>query len=97
MSLKQQISQKIEDHEEELQEAQDNFGGVYIATIEEDTGFNLEVEIDSGTIAFSLRVELGEFKEGLTPQEAYDQLKDHLEENDITVFEDYDEWEEAMS
>lgn len=94
-----QRTQKLFDrNEDEIQESQKKYGGVYISRVEEDDGLNLEVETDSGTIAFTLKYTADAFAQGSPDQESrYQELIEFLESNEIFVFEDHDEWQEILA
>lgn len=91
------LQRLYEENESELQESQKKYGGVYVARIEADDGLDLEVELDQGNIAFTLRYETASFLDGSTPEDRYQELVDFLESNEISVFEDHDDWEEALA
>lgn len=96
MNSREDIERLVEENLEELQECDSALGGVFINQQEESNGVFLEVEIKDRDIAFSVSYELAEFTKGWSPQDAYNELKDCLEENDINVIEDLDEWEEVV-
>lgn len=86
-----------------LQDAQEKFGGVYVARIVESDGtsayydsLSLEVEVSSGTIAFSVFIEGKEFEGGSTYEDCYLILKDQLEITGIRVYETYGDWESKL-
>lgn len=84
-------------NEEEIQESQKKYGGVYISRVEEDDGLNLEVETESGHVAFTLKHTAESFVDGATQDSRYQELVDFLESNEVSVFEDHDEWEEVLA
>lgn len=51
-----QIKDLIEINKENLLDSHLRYGGVYLAKIEEDDETSIEVELDEGSIAFSLKV-----------------------------------------
>lgn len=56
-TLKQTISDLIEEHKKDLLDSHAKYGGVYIGIIDmEDEGKSFEVELDDGVISFTLTV-----------------------------------------
>lgn len=57
--IKKQILEKIKENKEDLLNSHLKYGGVYIAQIEEDYHTFYEVELNEGTISFSIKGEEG--------------------------------------
>ena len=96
MSLKNEIQEKIEESKADLDLAQEIFGGVFISQDENSTETIFEVFCEDGEFAFTVCLELSEMKAGTTPQEVYEMIKDCLEEENIDVFDSFEEWESAL-
>jgi hypothetical protein len=102
MNISEQIKFLVSQNLSLLNEAQNSYNGVYIARVEEDDGINLEVEVSEGTIALSIRLEEEDLatddEESSEPvDKVYNELKDHLESNDISVYDNAEDWEEALT
>jgi hypothetical protein len=95
-AIKEEIVFKYNLHKVQLLEAEAAYGGVFIARIEEDDGVNLEVEVNEGTIAFSIRLDASDLKDRNLEDKTYTELKDFLETNRVSVYQNYREWEEAL-
>lgn len=88
----------IEDRINELKNSQKLYGGVYIASISnfdnDEWVRDLEVELNEGTILFTMRVKILEGEEDCSVH--YDWLSDELKSFGIDVYPRYAGFENAM-
>ncbi len=86
-------------HHENLKDSQARYGGVYIAEIqiEEDT-IDLEVELDTGSIAFIIRVKKENKDSDIqrSVEFAKTMLTEDLKEAGIDVYESYSQFENEI-
>jgi TPP-dependent 2-oxoacid decarboxylase len=95
MNIKAELNLRYNETKTQLNEAQQEYGGVYVAQIDEDDAVSYDVEINDGVIAFSIRVDNSDCTGGTTQDDVFIEVKYFLESNGIKVY-DFDEWDNAL-